>query len=82
MLLNQSEENLDKIIKPHEEDINLYLRKFSEEELKDEYVTTENIDERLKYYYDYEKILQTAKHPEGIYVLISVLEELQAKENN
>lgn len=82
LLLNQSEENLDKIIKPHEEDINLYLRKFSEEELKDEYVTTENIDEHLKYYYDYEKILQTAKHPEEIYVLISVLEELQAKGNN
>ncbi len=33
-------------------------------------------------YYDFNMMYQSALHPEEIDVLISVLEELQAKENN
>lgn len=82
LLLNQSDEDFYKMIEPYEEDINLYLRKFTEEELKNEYIVIEDIDDDLKYYYDYETMYKTALHPEEIDVLISVLEELQAQENN
>ena len=80
LLLSQNDEDFEKMIKPYEEDINLYLRKFTDEELKDYYVSIEDLNDDVKYYYDYEQMLQTAKHPEEIEILLSVLEELQAHE--